>query len=125
MKAYTTIVKYGLSVRQIPEVVFSTWDFKLHKEGNEIIEVVLDTVKYPYEFLKKLHGGKDNFIFDEENQTVKRLYTRESKIPKNAGWWMCKQVNNTSSNVAWNMSKDNLAPTLEKSIELFLNSTAQ
>jgi hypothetical protein len=42
------------------------------------------------------------------------------KIPQHPGYWMCKRVNNTRSRVEWNDKTDNLAPTLEESINLYL-----
>ena len=44
----------------------------------------------------------------------------EVRIPKHAGMFMCKSVFNTDSMVRWNLKTDNLADTLEGSIEKFL-----
>ncbi|NDB65561.1 MAG: hypothetical protein EB168_07835 [Euryarchaeota archaeon] len=35
--------------------------------------------------------------------------------------WMCKQIGHNQRLVKWDATKDNLAPTLEESIQLFLD----
>lgn len=121
MDILNTIQTFGLSIRQIPNEVTSCYSIQHHKEGNEIVYVTLDS-HWNYEPFKKKHKDSPNYIFDDDTKTIKRALTKETTIPKNAGYWMCKQVNNTSSQVSWNIKTDNLAPTLEESVQLFLNN---
>lgn len=86
------IAQYNLSVRYIPLVTYGLHEMRYHKEGNEIIIT--------------------------ENG---RKLTKETIIPKNAGKYMIKQVNNTILTVQWNSHDDNLSDTLEGSISLFLS----
>lgn len=91
VEVLATIVQYGLSIRQIPLKVVSTYHIRHYKEGDEIVEI----------------KGVE--------------YCRRTRIPANPGYWMCKQVRNTSSMVSWDIKTDNLAPTLSESVALFLN----
>lgn len=95
-----TIVEYGLSIRQIPYSVSSCYEIRHFKEGDKIIERTVRT--------------QDGF--------VKRQYCVRTNIPKNAGYWMCRQVKSTNSQVQWDSRIDNLAPTLEESVQLFLKN---
>lgn len=85
------IEKYNLSVRRIPNIVSETLDIRHFKDGDEI--------------LVSPNGRK---------------FCRRYRVPENAGMYMVQSVNNTSSGVIWSKD-DNLADTLEKSIELFLS----
>lgn len=91
MDIQALIEKHNLSIRRIPMEVQSLWSAHNVKEGDEIVEV----------------NG--------------RQFVRTVKIPDHAGWYMVKQVNNTDSMVRWSYKTDNLAPTLQESIELFLS----
>lgn len=90
MDALSIIKEYGLSVRQIPEMTVSRYEMRHFKEGDEIINV----------------KGKD--------------YCLRYRKPLNPGYWMCKQVQTTDSTVNWNIKTDNLAPSLELSVKLFI-----
>lgn len=61
---------------------------------------------------------KEGDTFSENKRFVTRV-----KIPKNAGKWLVKQVNNSDSMVTWRL-EDCLADTLEDSIRLVLNKMA-
>lgn len=92
------ILKYGLSIRQIPLQRVETYSMHSYREGFEIIDV--PPTKY-----------------NVEGKACRRI-----TIPNHAGYWMCKQVNDTDSRVQWNIKRDNLAPTLEESIGKFIAS---
>jgi len=116
------IEKYGLSIRQIPKETRALYDMRHHKEGNKIVYSSLDMEHINYIPFKKKRGDDSGLIFDDANQTIKRRYTEVLTVPNKAGYWMCKQVKSTSSSVQWNIKKDNLASTLEKSLQLFLTT---
>lgn len=84
------IEKYNLSVRRIPDSVTEVNEIRHRKEGDEVITQ---------------YG---------------RQFCRRTRIPEHAGWYMVKPINDTGSMVRWDAKKDNLAETLEGSIELFL-----
>lgn len=115
------IQDFGLSIRQIPTEVTSTYSIVHHKEGNEIVYKKLSN-HWNYDVFKKKHENSPNYIFCDETQTIMRALTKETIIPKNAGYWMCKQMLDNNSTVKWDSREDNLAPTLKESIESFLNN---
>jgi hypothetical protein len=87
------IDEYGLAIRRLPRLVIGTYEMRYYQEGDEVV---------------RAKNG--------------RCYTRRITVPKNAGMYMVKEVNNTSSTVSWDTKKDNLAKTLEESVELFLKN---
>ena len=119
-EAFEAIITHGLSVRQIPHQVVSRYEMSHFIEGDTIVENELNSVHFDW-FLSKNKDSPDH-RFDHEAKRVFRKYAQRVKIPKNAGHWMCQQVRNTSSNVTWDSKEDNLAPTLNESVELFLKS---
>lgn len=125
MNTLEIIKKYGLSIRQIPKEVVSLYSMLHRKEGNEIVYHDIDMSNRKYELYKKKLINRQDFIFDDERQRAQRMFTKEVRIPKNPGFWMCKQVNSTNGSVTWNKKEDNLAPTLEDSVKLFLSKTAK
>lgn len=116
------IIKYGLSIRQIPLVVTNKY-YYLGKEltENQVLEVWKPDLAY-FEATKGCGSPKNRMIDFYLKFPEGRTLIVETKVPKNAGYWMCKQVKHTSSTVRWNTKKDNLAPTLEESINLFLKN---
>jgi hypothetical protein len=86
------IEKHNLSIRRIPDRVCEVNDIRHHRSGDEILE---------------LSPGKK--------------FVRRYRVPKWAGYYMCKTIDETGSTVIWNVKKDNLAPNLEDSIKKFLN----
>ncbi len=121
----SSIVSHGLSIRQIPLKVVSQHDMRFHKEGNEIVEwdVPCDKPGAPsYEWLRSQNSA--SFIYDDATRKITRRFTRETTVPKHAGWWMCQTVGDTSSRVEWRKDHAHLAPTLEESVRLFLSSIA-
>ena len=87
------IEQYGLSIRQIPWKVVRYYDVRHKRQEGEIV----------------IKDGQ------------KRL--RITKIPKNAGYWMCQQVNHTDRMVRWTPGECHLAETLEDSVKKFLDKT--
>jgi hypothetical protein len=123
MNTLDLIKSHGLVLRQIPLSVSRLSEMRHHKEGNEIIKTVLkDMTPSRYAYHKKHHSASADFELDDTRQQVTRLYSRSVRIPGNAGHWMCKQVSGTSSMVRWDSKTDNLAPTLEESVALFVAS---
>ena len=92
------ILKYGLSIRQIPTELTEIINTGDPQSGDVVTE-------WP----------------KESNHT--RCVVQRVTIPKHAGYWMCQQVKDTSSAVRWNIKTNHLAPTLEESVALFLKST--
>lgn len=86
-----TIATHNLCVRRLPEVVVSRFTAGAIKEGDTVVEI------------------------------KGRKYIEQTRTPKNAGWYMCTQVNNTDSLVRFS-KKDHLAPTLAESLGLFLKT---
>jgi len=86
----SAIVKYGLAVREIPLELFGVHEVRHYQEGDELIE---------------RYG---------------RTMVRRRRVPKNAGHWMCQQVQNTNEHTSWK-GLPNLAPTLHESIGKFLS----
>lgn len=122
MNILKIIIENGLSIRQIPEKLDYTWSINNHKEGNEIIEDTINPKNYNYNYkpFKEKYKDDPNYKFYDDVQKIVRLLTKETVFPTYAGYWMCKKVNSTSSTVSWNIKTDNLAPTLEESVKLFL-----
>lgn len=113
MDILAIIDKYNLSIRKIPETVTELWTYYEGtplKEGAEIITMTAEDM-----------GSSTPKIFNK-NFPNGRKFQKITKIPEHAGWYMCKTVNNTNSQVRWFIDKDNLAPSLEESIKKFLNS---
>ena len=123
-KMVDLIIKYRLSIRQIPEQITHVWTYRKgdeKKEGAEVIERVVKEGMSLEKFEEgkiKLHWNESNG-FRWEDGRVYRKSTKEVTIPKHAGWWMCKvSPNNTDSMDRWSYKTDNLSPTLKESIEL-------
>lgn len=119
-----TIIKYGLSVRQIPTQVRSLFTMDHYNPLEHTIFEEKIIVPNSYMYWKKqdpLYANK-HVRFDDDKQIVYRKYACEIKVPTHAGYWMCKQVKDTSSKVQWNIKTDHLAPTLSQSIILFLSN---
>ena len=101
MDTLEVIKKYGLSVRRIPESVYDVYEISHYKDGDEIVE------------RKTARSGGGFYM---------RKMCKRTIIPDNAGHWMCKQVENTDSRTLWSIKTDNLAPTLEESVQKFLST---
>tara|TARA_R110000851_G_scaffold82212_1_gene180332 strand:- start:75 stop:455 length:381 start_codon:yes stop_codon:yes gene_type:complete len=121
MNTLEIIIKNGLSIRQIPKQTISLHEIRHHKENQEIVFHTLPN-HCNYKPFKKKNGDNKNYIFDDATETIKRKFTKKITIPKNSGFWMCKQVKNTNSSIAWDIKKDNLASNLKESVNLFLKN---
>lgn len=108
MNIVEIIEKYNLSIRRIPDILTETNDIRHYREGDEIVILTVDKVapKFKKSFAERFPEG--------------RKFCRRYKVPENAGKYMVKRVDNNFSAVSWDARKDNLADTLEGSIELFL-----
>lgn len=95
MDTLQTIIKHGLAIRRMPlSVTTDDLSTKTLKEGDEIIFTCGDWYRVKRTTITKKHGG----------------------------WWMCKPFEDTSKTINWFKETDNLAPTLEESVELFLKN---
>lgn len=94
------LVTHGLMIRQIPEKVVSTLDVR-HRDSYPDAKVV----ERPNRF-----GGTYRCLVHE-------------RVPENAGWWMCQRSpSHTGAGTQWSAKDHNVAPTLEESVQLFLDS---
>jgi len=102
-----TITEHHLSVRRIPLQIISVHEGH-HRDRHPNAEIILREVK------RKIAGVW---------KTEQAEFIRVIKVPDNAGWWMCQSLSNhSSSQVAWSKKHNHLAPTLEESVQLFLDS---
>lgn len=121
-ETFDAIIKYGLSIRQIPKEIHSHFTMERYNPLEHTVVEQEVTLPNVYKYWKNQdpdHCAK-HVRFDDVRQIIYRKYACETKIPQYAGYWMCKQVNDTSSKVQWIMQNSNLAPTLNESVELFL-----
>lgn len=97
MDTFEIIKKYGLSIRQIPTVVTRLMEVRHYDPKN-----------------------KNQKIIRPEGWNRDMVQTK--KYPTNGGYWMCQKVDDTGTIVRWDIKMDFLAPTLEESVQLYLNS---
>jgi len=94
------IQKHSLTVRCLPHIVVSRWNYK---EGDEKNLKENQTIEYSTKYNRKV--------------------IREERKANNGGWWYVKETKNISSNVQFSREYDKFfAPTLEEAINLFLKS---
>jgi len=103
-----TIEDNNLSIYRIPNEVLHTYNIENFAVGDTILYCTVDDVN---------EQAKEDFI---QNFPNGRQFCRKTKIPENAGKYMCKSIKTTNLNVKWNVKTDNLADTLPGSILLFL-----
>lgn len=119
---------YNLSVRKLPkgsrvEVSnMTSREVEAYAKGNFILEegsAVLElTVKEVYP------NANDRVVarLIRELYPDNKVYQLKRETPyKYPGYYMVKKVLTTSGIVVWDTTKDNLAPTLEESIKIFLS----
>ena len=132
------IIDYGLSVRQIPKEVFSSYsshgrDLALKGNIEEYIgevEIKLGksitgrTVKDEADFnaVKEKLKLSDDLYF--KDGAVYRKFYQFRRIPSDAGKWMAKQITDTSL-VTWSKKEDNLSDTLEEAVIKAVNKINQ
>jgi len=128
MTTLQKIVHYGLSIRQVPSSVTSTYNRSYRHEGGTLIEREYLDISYD-KFISRL--GRDvelgidtskYFRIDREAKKVFRLLIQIVVTPSHASEWMCKQVKNTDSKVEWNIKKDNCAKSLDDSVDMCVTS---
>lgn len=122
MTTFEATQHYGLSLRRLPTEIVETNEMQHARPGDITVESEVKSMPYErYEqWVKRPGTNPDNWRFDPETRKVYRRFTRRFRTPKHPGWWMCKQVDSTSSNVSWSQKTDNLAPTLDESVQMFL-----
>ena len=97
-----------LCVRRLPFEVISYWSYR---EGDENKKWV-DCNGNPSKAIKSLFVREDG----------KKLLKEERQV-SSGGWWYVKVVKDTGSIVRFNREYDKFfAPTLEKAVQLYLNS---
>lgn len=121
-QVFDAIIKYGLSIRQIPHEVISLYSMDHYDPLKHTVVEQVVTLKGVYKYWKTQDRSYCNkhIRFDDDKEIIYRKYAKEIKVPQYAGYWMCKQAKDTSSRIQWVMRTDNLAPTLNKSVGLFL-----
>ena len=97
MNTLEIIKEHGLLIRQIPKSVTGCIELRHYEENNPNHEII-------------------------RPEGFNRDMVKTTKYPEKGGYWMCKEFRSTSSRVEWSYKKDFLAPTLEKSIQLYLDS---
>ncbi len=135
MNTLAIIKAHGLAIRQIPHITTHRWAGKggtrMHPSYMPFFTRVKIGPKGYFgmkEYLLKHSSNDENeygYRFDDDTQQVWRIDGREVKAPEHAGWWMCKPVDNTTCMVDWDAKKDNLAPTLEESVALYVSKLNQ
>lgn len=98
MDTLQTIINEGLAIRRIPLEMVSVFE-----------------ASHPNKHIQESRDKMEQFTRNGRN------YCREVKIPKHAGWWMCKTVNDTGCIVRWD-GMPNAAPTLQESVQLYMKN---
>lgn len=119
MNTLETIIKHGLSIRQVPLWISHTYCYTRHKPGNKVSKVPLRNITYD-QALKLDKFNALPYEIDHEAKQVFRLMSTEIKIPVNAGYWMVQAVTHTSSTVQWDIKKHHLSPTLDAAVASWL-----
>jgi len=105
---------YGISVRQIPKEVGSSYATS-KRNGNNIVRKVLRDMSIE-EYNRGVEGKMFGFSFEYENGQLVRYFERTVRIPESAGKWMAKQIKDSSSMVQWSIKDDNLSDTLDGAV---------
>lgn len=117
----TVMSEFNLCVRHIPLEVHSAFNMNNHKEGNKVRKVEITQTKYDYERNWSVKNDKMNSFrlnFCEDGNLYYRLFTLESKVPRDAGKFLVIQCNNTDSSPSW--SKAFKGDTLLDAVNAFL-----
>ena len=121
MDTLELIKKYGLTIRQIPKEKVHYISYNSDKSGEyptEEREIATNVSEETFQHVLK-GGVWDAHVFRRNKKgTIFKKCLKITKIPHHAGYWMTKQINHTDTLVGWNKQADNLAPTLEKSVEM-------
>lgn len=139
MDAIAIIQEHSLTVRCLPHKVTSYWTYREGDENKKYVdsngnpieatrEVVIQNLDL--EYFKNTKLSKYNTDSPEKRHAnyLKafpngRKLLKETKIVENGGWWYVKETPNTNSTIKFSRKYDKFfAPTLEKALQLFLDS---
>ncbi|MGL5690433.1 MAG: hypothetical protein ACRDD8_06380 [Bacteroidales bacterium] len=130
MNTLDIIITHGLSVRQIPTEIIHSYAKSCCNsfQNNPMFHFVEDfhhkmninLSESQFEVRKKESKWGDD-IYYKDGSTY-RIFSRYKSFPKNGGWWMVQKTNHTDSQVIWSKKDCFLAPTLEESVSLYMNS---
>lgn len=100
----TVMSEFNLCIRHIPLEVHSAFNMNNHKEGNKVRKVEIPQNRYDSE--RNWHLKNDKMVsfrlnFCEDDNKYYRLFTLESKVPRDAGKFLVIQCNNTDSSPSW------------------------
>lgn len=97
-----------LCVRRLPFNVVSYWTYKEGDENKKYVDAKGTPIKSTKTVVTREDGKK---------------LLRDERVVEKGGWWYVKPVGNTDSTVTFNRKIDKFfAPTLEESIQLYINS---
>jgi len=114
MTTIELIIKHGISVRQIPHCITSSYEARHHKPGNAIV------TRYAPDFYPDEKDGNLRYVF-RRRFPAGRQFTIEKRYPKNGGKWMAKMSTTSDSMVQWSIKDDCLADTLEESVAMLVS----
>jgi hypothetical protein len=116
-KDYFQLIKeHSIATRQIPKKIVRHWTINKNETIRDSDTIVESLCKHTP--LK--HQQQDPMFIFKNGQWYRRL-KEEVKTPKDAGKWMCQiSPNDTSCELRWDKKRDNLADTLEGSIDKLL-----
>ena len=127
------IQKHSLTVRCLPYETISYWSYKdedgnkkyVYSSGMEVIVQDFDLEHFQKTKPPKYDTDSPEMRFKnwKKNFPNGRKLLKETKTIQNGGWWYVKETKNTDSTVRFSREHDTFfAPTLEKAIDLYLNS---
>ena len=131
MNTLEAIIFHGLAVRQIPLITVSEYDFDHYMKNTHRVKDFLFAGESIKMWKPEIDYFEKNYGPTEAQAIMKNFYMRFpegrkfmvlTQVPDNAGYWMCKQYPRTSSSMEWKKAECHLAPTLEESVKLFLDS---
>jgi hypothetical protein len=138
MNVIDIIREHSLTVRCLPKVVVSYWSYQegaedkkyVREDGSEIkAKRTVVVQEFDLEYFKRTKPSKYNTLSPEqryenwkENFPNGRKLLREEREVEHGEWWLVQATPNTGSTVRFDRKSDFFAPTLEKAIQLYLDS---
>lgn len=127
-KTLELIIKYGLSIRKIPDVVVSLQSVRHYQKGDTIVEKehkLLSFDKAKNYFSQECFKGlKEPVVrIDEENKKIYNRYVERRSIPSYAGYWLVTtSPKNTRATMDWTFTQKHItrALTLEEAVDLHI-----